>query len=513
MKLKDLVTEKRMSGREYQKVFGRVGKDALVGFEIEVLVPQEAPLHKSIGQTDFDSINPRYINSMSMVNDLFNVTPHNREIDRDFGKWLADQEDEYVEDNYRDYLNDDEDNEREAREEARSNFKEPEMSDWIKQEVGGFDELPERYGMEPKFGRDDKGNIYTEEVTDSTDAYQSGLADTMKATTQALGKELGVPVKAEGSYRNGWVVTTDTSIKESPSTGIDEGMTAYGLEIISPPQKLDVAFDQLETVLKFVQDEGFITNFSTGIHINLSLPKLGNIDVVKLVLFMGDKYVLDKFDRAANVFTGSQLRRVIDGIEATGKLPTGIDEIRDAAAAALKVTEKYSSVNLKHLPEYLEFRAAGGDDYHLRLDDIKELIGRWVSTMELATDPAAARNEYLKKLYKLLDKTSTSKTKAAATEMTLADWLKKTNKNVYADLTAAVGSTDRMEKLDALGDVLLLSSRSVESGSVSITYQWRKEMRELMSKLKVSAAEILDHAENPVLKKRVTAALKAFKLI
>jgi hypothetical protein len=61
---------------------------------------------------------------------------------------------------------------------------------------------------------------------------------------------------------------------------------------------------------------------------------------------------------------------------------------------------KYTSINPKG--NYIEFRSAGGTNYFEDLDKLKNTLLRYARSMKIAGDPAAERNEYAKKLYKLI---------------------------------------------------------------------------------------------------------------
>jgi len=61
---------------------------------------------------------------------------------------------------------------------------------------------------------------------------------------------------------------------------------------------------------------------------------------------------------------------------------------------------KYTSINPKG--NYIEFRSAGNSNYFEDIDKLKNTLLRYARAMKIAGDPSAERNEYAKKLYKLL---------------------------------------------------------------------------------------------------------------
>ena len=67
---------------------------------------------------------------------------------------------------------------------------------------------------------------------------------------------------------------------------------------------------------------------------------------------------------------------------------------------------KYSSVNISKLEKhgYLEFRIAGGENYHLKPRLVEEAILRYITALDIASDPNLYREEYLKKLTSLFQR-------------------------------------------------------------------------------------------------------------
>ena len=90
-----------------------------------------------------------------------------------------------------------------------------------------------------------------------------------------------------------WILEPDGSLNQPDS--YEDG----GLELVSPPMLLDDALAALETVFKWAKKNHYYTNDSTGFHIGVSVPNqtMENINHLKLILLLGDNYVLDKFKR------------------------------------------------------------------------------------------------------------------------------------------------------------------------------------------------------------------------
>jgi hypothetical protein len=224
-----------------------------------------------------------------------------------------------------------------------------------------------------------------------------------------FGTAIKRPVNASQRYHGArreaghYVVEPDGSLEPDDSNDT-------GLEFVSPPLPLEEMFSDLDKVKAWANKTGCYTNESTGLHINVSVPEFSvdNLDYIKLALLMGDKYVLEQFDRLGNTYAKSAMDKIIDRVrqrpedaemlvvkmkEGLGKLATKV--IHSGA------TDKYTSINTK--TGYVEFRSPGGDWLGDKFfNQIKPTLTRFVVALDAAMDPQKYRDEYLKKLYKLL---------------------------------------------------------------------------------------------------------------
>lgn len=218
-----------------------------------------------------------------------------------------------------------------------------------------------------------------------------------------------------------WIIEPDGSLDP------DEYEDA-GLEVVSPPMPLPQALEALRKVIDWANDsnEGnAYTNGSTGLHMGVSIPyKGGEVDYVKLILFLGDQYVLEKFGRAANSYTRSalsKLKQVQQRRRGTKEDVTDRMTGSEKTAAAMELMkknlielaqqyvqdgvgrDKYTSAHIKD--GYIEFRSPGGDYLSIDSDDESALSNtmlRFARSMYIAGRPDVERKEYSKKLYKLL---------------------------------------------------------------------------------------------------------------
>jgi hypothetical protein len=221
---------------------------------------------------------------------------------------------------------------------------------------------------------------------------------------------IGRPVNASNRYHSArrepghYVVEPDGSLEA-------DGPGETGLEFVSPPLPLNDLLSDLEKVKIWAGQNGCYTNESTGLHINVSVPGLKgtdeNLDYVKLALLLGDERVLDEFERAGNAYCESAMKiirqRVTERPEDAEALLTQMKQHLGGLATKIihsGTTKKYTSINTKG--GYVEFRSPGGDWLNEKFDLIVPTLKRFVVALDAAVDPDKYRQEYLKKLYKLL---------------------------------------------------------------------------------------------------------------
>lgn len=237
-----------------------------------------------------------------------------------------------------------------------------------------------------------------------------------------------MPVKSSTGYHSVtrqpgvWIVEKDSSLEPDE---YDE----TGLEIVSPPMPLPEALQALKAVYDWAKDgDGdAYTNESTGLHMNISIPYVGGeVDYVKLIMFMGDQYVLDKFDRAGTHYCKSAMSKLVDRIQPVAR-KQGITEqksnIVDPAGAIELIKknlielagqyirdgvglDKYTSAHVKRggngRANYIEFRSPGGNYLKQDINTLTDTMTRFARALQIAGNPAAERQEYAKKLAKFL---------------------------------------------------------------------------------------------------------------
>ncbi len=241
-------------------------------------------------------------------------------------------------------------------------------------------------------------------------------------------RAIGKPINASSSYHGArreaghYVVEPDGSLDPDDS---DDG----GLEFVSPPMPIDELLSDLNKVKAWADRTGCYTNKSTGLHINISVPNysLDKLDYVKLALLLGDRYVLDQYGRSSNTYAKSALGKVQDLVKRNpdsakallDKMRGGMEELATKAIHS-GTTDKYTSINTKS--GYIEFRSPGGDWLDANFDKIENTLLRFTVALSAAINPEAYREEYLKKLYKLLEPTAVE-TKGADTIKYFSDYV------------------------------------------------------------------------------------------
>jgi hypothetical protein len=419
---KQFLSEKAMNASEFSKTEQRQGGTAHVGFEFECIVTAESPL-RGDSKVERDYVSLNRIKDFKDLTQYFGVGKgKNREVMIDFEEWEAKR------------LEDDQS---------------ATWDEFIDDQYGSLYKFVQAHGFEPLFGWEadtgqDSARVYSEDESNDEDALRNSTYTNIENDlTTFLGANVTTNWKGMGKHyaAGDWVIVTDGSIEP------DDG--GVGVEINSPPQKLTKALADLKTMFKWMNANHVDTNESTGLHINISMPGIQHVDLVKLVLFMGDKYVLRQFDRLNNTFTRSQAQNILNNVTGVGRLPREAKEMIAIARAALS-NQKYSSVHITKLDYgYLEFRVAGNAGYHHKYEMIRDTVLRFVTALEIAIDPKAERNEYLKKLSKIFDIAEAGDANHDLDARPLADILEIGDEDSTAEMLNSFMAQAKEGKLDS----------------------------------------------------------------
>jgi hypothetical protein len=438
----DNLFEITMSPSSLKKLSAQTG--ALAGMEFEMIVP-------SAGGDDDGDLEPDYdfdqrCRSIQDARDFFYDGDYNgrRDIERmsdrmqnDYAEWLYERID-------RDFVNESEylisewiannvdesewnpdDLEGEARQEALDEFianvdADP-SGDYYQQALDEYrEENQDSYDESDWLDAEDLDlmsgveNAYSISWPHwrSTGGGETSIEEVADSFQTAIGRD----VQASSSYHSGRVERPSTKslhyIVEPDSSLDPDDSDAQGLEFVSPPLPIEELLSDLNKVKAWADKTGCYTNDSTGLHINVSVPgwsgDLNQLDYVKLALLLGDEFVLSSFGRTGNTYAKSAMGKIRDSVrrnpdraqELMDKMKSGMDQLASKIVHG-RSTEKYTSINVKN--GYIEFRSPGGDWLNDNFAEIENTLRRFTVALSAAVDPEAYREEYLKKLYKLLD--------------------------------------------------------------------------------------------------------------
>lgn len=221
--------------------------------------------------------------------------------------------------------------------------------------------------------------------------------------SETLGVKTTVSTGYHGAKRDTstWIFEPDGSLEGDESGDMP-------VEIVSPPMPLNQTLEILPKFFAWAAANGGYANKSTGFHMSVSMPghEGQQLDFTKLALFLGDKYVLEQFGRAGNSYAASAIDKIkskkggIDPEAVMNAMRKHLNQFASRALAQPSGFGKYVTINPK--TNYVEFRSAGGKDYFEDMDKVKNTMMRYARALNIAMDPDAEKQEYGKKLYKLL---------------------------------------------------------------------------------------------------------------
>ena len=237
-----------------------------------------------------------------------------------------------------------------------------------------------------------------------------------------LHEKLGVRTKVSSGYHSAkrddvtWIFEPDSSLDADDSDNMP-------VEIVSPPMPLLDCLDKMQQFFEWAESNGAYSNESTGFHMGVSLPhRGGDVDYVKLALFLGDEHVLESFGRASNHYAEAAMKKIKTRVRGNKEAVAGALELMkhnllELAQKALEISNagfgKYTSINPQGATtspdptkrkgaKYVEFRSAGGTNYFEDIAKLQNTLMRYAQAMYIASRPELERKEYYKKLYKLI---------------------------------------------------------------------------------------------------------------
>lgn len=341
------------------------------------------------------------------------------QIDRaaeDFNNWLEEQWYSYAVENFADWWEENHEDEpvptsgSDEYDTAMEEYRDEEYDGWVK-EGDKIDEWLTEDGIDrySEFGREYGLDWpYTRTIRSDDDVDIDTVASDFS-------EAVGIPANVSSNYHGKTKSETAYTVEPDSSLSRPHDDDDAGLEFVSPPLSVDEMIDQLKKVRQWADDYGCYTNSSTGLHINVSMPgySIEKLDYVKLALFIGDDWVSKQFGRLGNTYAESSIGKIRNKIRTNPDSINGyLTSIKSGLATlASKIihsgqTQKYVTINTKD--NRIEFRSPGGDWLNSDLNLLVNTMLRFIVAMDIALDPAKERDEYAKKLYKLI---STSATK------------------------------------------------------------------------------------------------------
>ncbi len=510
-----LLLELAMNQKTFAANKKALADKAIVGFEFEFefIVPKNSVMYVDGAKkkTDRDSIDISDIYGIDTLREYFNVSSYElRRIERFAEGWLEDKISDRVDAEWHDYLQPGEDEEDENAEEhareAASEAIEAEYDDNPADIYLSFDghalEIIDDFNLEPKFGWATTGrspSVFIE-AEENHDDEQS----TTQQTYAALKKELAD--EYTDFYGNSFDIHQDLSIES------DSGV---GAELVTPPLPLDKALQSLHDVCKFLIDNHLVTNESTGFHINISFANrdIEDVDLLKLSLLLGEMHVLQQYDRTNNMYTEPQITKVVHDVH-NGILDvkSALDHIIEVANARLKQTKKYSFFNVNHMKDgYIEFRAAGGEDYHANPNKLETTVLRFVTALQAAMDPSMYRQEYLKKVMKLFHIETVvahtpdphqTRTKFKDNPLARFISLNHTIGERYTEITSR--NADISDRIYELSEMLAEINELIQRHKLTLTFAEKSAIRSLITKFKMDPRRVIDatkssHADKTIM--------------
>ena len=243
-------------------------------------------------------------------------------------------------------------------------------------------------------------SMYPEDVDED---YELDVEDIKMFNITAL-KEDMVNNARFGKYIEN--VELDESIKVDRKFMYDE----FGAEVITKPIPSNIAFEVLTGIFNTLTKQyGFTTNHSTGFHINISniyTEKKQPVDLLKLMLFLGESHELERYNRSRNMYAVN----LYDMVRHVGSAM--VSDFTDPDDFISKVNEfirkenkssRYLSFNPRTLENgYMEFRIAGGEGYQNNIEKLQDSANRFIRCLYIACKPELHKREYYKKIAQLM---------------------------------------------------------------------------------------------------------------
>ena len=500
--LQQLLTfEAVMSRTALEKNAARLAGNVFFGFEAEMVIAPDSELYE---ESEASYIDTDDIDSLEEIQQYFQWSRNDdAAFHRAYSAWFDDRVDTIVDKEwhkvvqYNDH-SDPEEAENDARNEVYDDIKrhpkayDLSENDYIKDETAT--KIIAEMGLEPIHGwhDDEHDSVYTEPVENtSTHLVRLNAAKSLK-------EELNVDVRVLRAYhetpksKSRWYIEPDTTIKPT------EGEGGIGIEIVSPPYPLQEGLVQLEKLFAWMYKHAY-TNDTTGLHVNISFSNHPKIDPLKLAIFMGEEHVLKQFGRVNNTYASHHLRYLMAHL-LTGKFTTDVEEFIRTSGDLMR-KERYFSFNLSHYEKdgYIEFRVTGNKNYEHRYGDVRNAVLRFVNVLSIAADPEAHRQEYLKKVALLIQR-SLEGEHLPKGDLEATDYTKSLSRLLRYDQMAATWlnnapknwTTNKEFAKDQVENALSRIANILRERNLQPTFAERKAFRDLIKQYQIPMPNPVD---------------------
>ena len=439
--LEAIIDEAEMTPKAFQEFLNSPLVTGMkMGFELEACIHNVRDYDSEYSENDYSYDERVY--DIEQIVDFFGNEDANRESDlnklrndlyEDFQQWQDERFDAYLRTDdgqtdlkelIRGRLEDLDYNDRQLKLEFERADAGKVSDNYAEAEMASFEEMRDRFN-------DDSDNDFEAFCSDIDMSYMSDVENkyshylywphqsyaeedylNVDYVVDELESDTGIKAQGFTDYHGGsrnraqekgeWIIEPDSSINTDES---EDG----GLEFVSPALEINTALEQMKKVLEFIRNHGY-TNDSTGLHINISVPDYNTdkLDYVKLAIFLGDKYVLEQFDRLSNHYCDGAYKKIggkigqMKGDEIKAVMNKMKEGLTLAASKIIHTgyTSKYTSINTKE--GYIEFRSPGGNYLNDPVEKLTNTALRMALALRIATDENMYKQEYQKRLYKIL---------------------------------------------------------------------------------------------------------------
>lgn len=268
-----------------------------------------------------------------------------------------------------------------------------------------------------------------------------------------------------GDYHSGQQVDNDYWRVEDDSSIEGDGM---GAEIISPVYDTPTEMlAEMKSLFSHWSDRNVDTNRSTGLHVTMSMAgEQEPANKLKIALLLGDKYLLQQFNRDGNSYTKSQVKEIqqyMQNVGANYKDEKNLLALEDMLKGGISAG-KFSSINFKDATNndgngLIEFRIAGGDGYHTDFDRVAKTTIRYAAVMRAGHDTEAFRKDYISALFRFvnsLDAIDSDQEERASSRIDLDH----TDKKVVDAFKSVISKQHYTDGIDALATAYNALARS-----------------------------------------------------